>query len=287
MDNFKKLETFLSNRANNNIRYKIPTGFNQLDEYFKGGFPSGLIILGATPSVGKTTLCLQMANYMAKCENTKVLFFSLEMTIDELMAKTLSSLSYLGENYTEYSIDDFLYNNEIEQLEDITNEYKSFIENIEFVDEVKDFDEISETIDDFVDEYENERKIVLIDYLQYILFDERVNEKQAIDKILKRLKTSSKRNNITILLVSTLNRSSYYNKVVFSSFKETGGIEYTADILLGLNIRDEVRNEKELLEKLGEPIKELSLTILKYRSGMPDFTIDFDLVGAYATFEEV
>ena len=65
---------------------KIPTNFTKLDNLLNGGFPYGLITLGAIPSLGKTTFTLQLADNIASMENTKVLFFSLEMSIFDLMS---------------------------------------------------------------------------------------------------------------------------------------------------------------------------------------------------------
>ena len=66
------------------------TGFKQLDDKLGGGFNAGtLSVLGANPSVGKTTLALQMACNMAKAGES-VLFFSLEMSEVEIVAKIIS-----------------------------------------------------------------------------------------------------------------------------------------------------------------------------------------------------
>lgn len=77
---------------------KIRTGFDKLDNLLNGGLPNGLIILGAIPSLGKTTFALQVADNMASMENTKVLLFSLEMTKFDIISKSLSRLSYLADD---------------------------------------------------------------------------------------------------------------------------------------------------------------------------------------------
>ena len=85
---------------------KTPLGFEKIDKLLNGGLPNGLITLGAIPSLGKTTFMLQVADNMASLDNTKVLFFSLEMSRYNLISKSLSRLTYLNENLQDLTYDE-------------------------------------------------------------------------------------------------------------------------------------------------------------------------------------
>ena len=74
----------------------LSTGIDVIDEALEGGFyKKNLVILGAISSMGKTTLALQIADNIAR-QKQDVLIFSLEMAKEELIAKSLSRLSFLN-----------------------------------------------------------------------------------------------------------------------------------------------------------------------------------------------
>lgn len=69
------------------------TGFKTLDEVIDGGLYPGLYVLGAPSSAGKTTFCIQLCDGMAR-RGERVLFFSLEMSREEIVSKSVSRLTY-------------------------------------------------------------------------------------------------------------------------------------------------------------------------------------------------
>jgi len=77
----------------------ISTGFNTLDVALDGGLFEGLYVIGAISSLGKTTLAIQIADYLAS-QGRDVLYISLEMSRYEIMAKSISrhTLLYCKEN---------------------------------------------------------------------------------------------------------------------------------------------------------------------------------------------
>ena len=83
------LDTFLDKIAENSDYKPHSTGSLELNDKLNGGLRSGLYVLGASSSLGKTTFCLQLADYIAQ-QGTDVLFFSLEMSKFEMVAKSLS-----------------------------------------------------------------------------------------------------------------------------------------------------------------------------------------------------
>jgi len=79
---------FLS--RNQDVLMGVPTGFTMLDRMLGGLQKSDLIILAARPGMGKTSLCLSIAQNAAKRHETRVAFFSLEMSNDQLVQRLLA-----------------------------------------------------------------------------------------------------------------------------------------------------------------------------------------------------
>lgn len=186
------LQDYLSYIQDDTQVKKIRTGFNKLDNLLNGGLPNGLITLGAIPSLGKTTFALQVADNMASMENTKVLFFSLEMTRFDIISKSLSRISYLADELGNYTFDDLLSNDEKVDYEALLTKYEAIANNLYTIDYIYDIRDIEAFIRQFKDLHENDNVVVIIDYLQYILNGNNGNDKQVIDIITKRLKELAK-----------------------------------------------------------------------------------------------
>jgi len=268
-------------KSDNQLK-RTPTGFNKLDNLLNGGFSNGLTCLGAISSLGKTTFALQLADNMAKLENTKVLFFSLEMTNFDLISKSLSRLSFLNEEFDNYTYDDFMYGNNYDNVAPILKEYEELIENISYIDNVYDIRGISDNIKQFREENPNDNIIVFIDYLQYVVCGNSLNDKQAIDISVKTLKHLAKQLDITIIAISSLNRANYGNEIEMESFKESGNIEYTCDLLMGLELANLNYDKKEELKKIP---RKVNLSIIKNRYGKLG-KIKYDFYTTYNTFVE-
>ena len=79
--------------------------------------------------------------------------------------------------------------------------------------------------------------VVIVDYLQVIApTDKRMLTKDVVDSNVRALKKLQKDNDLVVILVSSLNRQNYLTPIDFESFKESGGIEYTADVIWGLQL---------------------------------------------------
>lgn len=76
---------------------RFPTGIPRLDKALNGGLVPGLTVLGATPSAGKTTLAVQIADNIV-CAGHDVLFVTLEMEPREIFAKAVSRRTYINSN---------------------------------------------------------------------------------------------------------------------------------------------------------------------------------------------
>lgn len=277
------LEDYLSYIQDDKQVKKVRTGFNKLDNLLNGGLPNGLITLGAIPSLGKTTFALQVADNMASMENTKVLFFSLEMTRFDIISKSLSRLSYLTDELENYTFDDLLSNNDDVDFTTLLSKYEPIANNLYIIDYIYDIRDIEAFIRQFNDLHKNENIIVIIDYLQYILCGNNGNDKQVIDTITKRLKELAKDLNICIIEISSLNRTNYSGSITMESFKESGSIEYTSDILMGLEYVNNGANEREYEAKRNP--RKITLSVIKNRYGALG-KINFDFYTTYYTFIE-
>ena len=290
------LDTFKRNIQDQAKNQALSTGIKSLDEAIGDGFfKKQLVILGAISSLGKTTLALQLADNIAR-QGEEVLIFSLEMAKDELIAKSLSRLSFLkayDRHYTALALNtkevmtgkgfnNLIPNNEqrIEVFNEALEDYKTIANNI-YISELNEDNNINiKTIEEKIKRHiaiTNKKPFVVIDYLQIIQDNNKyLNDKQRIDKILTDLKRLARDNDITILLISSLNRGAYTQEISLDSFKDSGNIEYTADLLLGLqaeiseNINDIKvdKKAKEIINKVQQKDeRSLTLKVLKNRNG--------------------
>lgn len=283
----------------------IPTGFNNLDSLMDGGLYEGLYIIGAISSLGKTTLLLQIADQIAK-GGQDILIFSLEMSRFELMAKSISRLTMTkcignstpfkantsnaktvrgittGKNYEHYS--------QAEKdliLESIT-EYETIAKNIYIKEGMGEIGtkEIREAVEDHV-QYTGKHPVVIIDYLQIVSpFNDRMSDKQNMDKAVLELKRISRDFKIPVIAISSFNRSSYNLQVTMEAFKESGAIEYSSDVLIGLQLEGADDKNFDAQNAKSQNPRRIELKILKNRNGKLG-SIVFDYYTYFNYFNEL
>lgn len=260
------------------------TGYSNLDAE-TSLFP-GLYVLGGLSSLGKTTFVHQLADQVAEM-GEHVLYFSLEMSRFELISKSLSrGTAKLGSPKKAISSIDIRLNTVCERMEDRELVQKSLVKYADTAKNVSviegNFDTTVSSMRLEVDRYARTngvRPVVIIDYLQIIKADANYSDKQKIDTVVTDLKRMSRDLNIPVIVVSSLNRSNYLTPIDFESFKESGGIEYTADVVLGLqleclnedlfNKRDSVKEKRERVNQAKrENPRQIELVCLKNRNGV-------------------
>lgn len=303
------LDTFLEDLKSSVNTPPIKTGFKKLDETLGGGLYEGLYVLGAISSLGKTTLTMQIADQIAK-EKNDVLIFSLEMARNELIAKSISRYTMINvkENglksnfaktqlgITDYSRYDNYNNDEKEIIRKSINDYKNFSNNLYIYEGVGDIGvkEIRDIIENHIFNTGN-KPVIIIDYLQILApYDNRATDKQNTDKAVLELKRISRDFKIPVVVISSFNRDSYRNTVSMLSFKESGAIEYSSDVLIGLQFANITYNnagaQKNITEVENEFIKlprEIELKILKNRKGKLNDKINFNYDPRFNYFEEI
>lgn len=315
----------------NNYPEHIPTGFDGLDSLLGGGLPTGLTVLGAISSLGKSTLSLQIAqNIASNIENQgrKVIYFSLEMTGHAIILKALQRKAFenlinnpksdyvLPDDYELYlknskdtiSMED-LHSFFIKKSEEKRNKLQKVIEivkketeNLFVVERSLDNDtfsgeKIKEYIHKFIKDNEDIKKpVVFIDYLQILSSESKkpISEKQVIDENIQALwrLANDKDNPLPVVVLSALNREAYNKSISFASFKESGGIEYTADVVLGMQfsaLHGQINNKdfNADFEKTKDP-RDVEIVVLKQRYGKTgtDVFTRFDFYPKFNCFIE-
>lgn len=275
----------------------ISTGFPKFDRAIDGGLYAGLYVLGAISSLGKTTFVLQIADQIA-ASGRDVMIFSLEMSARELIAKSISrntvqiAMEQTGRRDYAKSMRDIMDGSRYDNFSD--KEKKRIAEGIQryktYADRVIIHEAVGRmSVDDIHKEIEKHKfftgsyPVVFIDYLQIIKPDnDRMTDKQAVDANITELKQLAR--DMPIIAVSSMNRESYKTgskgtanggQVSVTDFKESGNIDFGADIIIGLQFAsagtlEENANGKtvsaydERYEKQKDP-REITAVILKNR----------------------
>lgn len=280
-------------------RPALKTGFDKLDEALDGGLYDGLYVIGAVSSLGKTAFCMQIADQLAK-QGRDVLIFTLEMMTYELMARSISRESFQldtsarrrmaktargvldGKRWENYTAQERAH------LELAQNSYTSYAGHLYFRegDHETGLDYIQKEVARHIAET-GEKPVVLIDYLQIIApVDVHFTDKQNLDRIVCALKKLSRQYELTIFAISSFNRENYNLEVSMNAFKESGGIDYSADVLLGLQARGAGRQGFNIDEEKRKDPRELELKILKNRSAALGQPIPLRYYPAFSCFLE-
>ena len=279
----------------------LPTGFKTLDDALDGGLYEGLYIVGAISSLGKTTLVTQIGDQVA-AGGHDVLIFSLEMARTELMAKSLSrhtlELALAAKMGTIYAktargiTDGMRYarygDREREIIRQAVVQYANYAGRIFIEEGVGDIDvtRIRERIARHIDLTGN-TPVVIVDYLQIVApYNERATDKQNMDKTVLELKRISRDFKLPMVAVSSLNRMSYGQKISMEAFKESGAIEYSSDVLIGLQLRGAGEAGFDPTEAKKKNPREIEAVILKHRNGQVGGKIAFEYYPMFNFFKE-
>jgi len=287
----------------------VPTGFDILDMALDGGLYEGLYILGAISSIGKTSIILQIADQIAQ-QGTDVLFFSLEMSKFELVSKSISRLTYIndkGKNPNGYyyartnrQVAKYQVYGEREKGLVLTamTEYASLSKRLYIHEGVGDIgaEQIKATLEEHIYSTGN-KPVVFIDYLQILApYEIRATDKQNTDKAVLSLKKMAREYNVIVFAVSSFNRDNYQMPVNMASFKESGAIEYSSDVLLGLQFEGmedipQTEGKKAKAHSQVEGMKnadprKVELKVLKNRNGPTGANIAFFYRPRFNYFQE-
>jgi replicative DNA helicase len=204
----------------------VITGFSKIDENcaFEAG---GLVVLAAKTSVGKTALALNIA-INAAMFGQKVLFFTAEMQVNELMHRVLAQL-------TGVSSLKFKYANADHSMAVATNEVEAIKDKISFIEASK----ITSSDICRIIEKEKDVDLVVVDYIQYL--QDKVEKGQTnndrVGQITRNLKSAAVGNSCAILALSQVNRAAS-GIPELHNLRDSGNIEQDSDIVLILHRED-------------------------------------------------
>lgn len=278
------------------------TGFKELD-YKAGGLYSGLYVVAAISSLGKTTFCHQIADQLAEA-GEDVLFFSLEQSRLELVSKSLARRT--AQKDIKNAVNSLAIRRGYlpDQVMTAASEYKNAVSDRLSIIEGNFACNIS-FIGDYIRRYikaTDKKPVVFIDYLQILQpeQDDRgrtQSTKETVDTTVTELKRISREQGLTVFVISSVNRANYLTPIDFESLKESGGIEFTADVIWGLQLQclnDPLFSKAENIKKKREAVREakkatprkIELVCLKNRYGISSYNAYFNYIPEFDLFKE-
>jgi replicative DNA helicase len=251
----------------------VPCGFAGLDEFLGGLQRSDLIIVAGRPSMGKTSLALNMARNAAVQSRACVALFSLEMGRDSLVTRLVSSESGInsrrirfGEHHNEEE------ERKIMEATGILSEVPIYIDDTPMI-RVAEMRAKALRLN-----YERSIDLVIIDYLQLMQGEATrgggENRVQEISLISRSLKALARELDAPVIAVSQLSRAVEMrtsHEPQLSDLRESGSIEQDADVVMFI-YRDEYyyKNEEEWVTSHPDrefPREEADVIIAKHRNG--------------------
>ena len=279
-----------------------PTGFKELDRILNGGlYNEKLYAVGAISSLGKTTLVMQIADNIAR-SGRDVLIFSLEMSEFELYGKSISRLTYeitqreggnpqnaktelgisLNERWIAYSDTEKALIMQASQEHAEIGRHKKVLSGIGgyTVDSIR-------TATEKHISFTGKAPVVIVDYMQILeSTDPRLSDKQKTDHDITALKRLAVQYKTPVLVISALNRANYKSQISYEAFKESGAIEYSVDVLIGLQLHGVGDPDFNVDKAKQADPREIELVLLKQRQGKTGLKIGFDYYPMFNYFTE-
>ena len=225
----------------------ILTGFEKIDKMLNGLHASELIILAARPSMGKTALAANIAEHVAIEEKQPVLFFSLEMSRDELAMRMLCSRARVKKRYI---IDNNLSEDERSR---INKAHSDLANSLLFIDDTS-----AHTVSEIAAAARRLKRqsglaLIIIDYLTYIEPDNPLEPRQEqVAKAARRLKGLARDLDVPVLCLAQVNRQAEQakdNRPRLSNLRDSGAIEQDADVVMFVHREEYYRRDDEAYDQ--------------------------------------
>jgi len=240
-----------------------PTGYYQLDELTCGLQPGELIIVAGRPSMGKTALGLNVAEHLALNENRPVLFFSLEMSRQQVAQRILCSRARVDSHKLRrgrHSATD------MQRLQQAANEIRN---KLLLVDDSSSLSILELRARARLEQHKHKLRAIFVDYLQLVRAPGAESRQQEVAEISRGLKALAKELNAPVIAMAQLNRNPEDrtgNRPRMSDLRESGAIEQDADLVALLH-----REAYYRPDLAGTPEENLAeLIIAKQRNGPVD-----------------
>ncbi|WP_058534584.1 replicative DNA helicase [Legionella saoudiensis] len=257
----------------------VATGLSDLDKMTSGLQPSDLIIVAGRPSMGKTTLVMNMAEHVAIQSKKPVIVYSMEMPSDSLAMRMMSSLGRIDQHKIRTGkLDD-------DDWPRVTSAVHMLSEASLFIDDTPALSpsEMRARSRRVAKEH-GSIGLIVVDYLQLMKVPgfNAENRTAEISEISRSLKSLAKELQTPVIALSQLNRSLEQRadkRPVMSDLRESGAIEQDADLICFI-YRDEVYNEESPDKGTAEII------VAKQRNG-PIGKVRVAFIGKYTRFEDL
>ena len=256
----------------------VPTGFADFDRLTAGLQPADLIIIAGRPSMGKTALCLNIAQHVGGQVGRPVAIFSLEMSKEQLVMRMLCAEARVNSSSLRTG---FLSREDWPRLTKAAGTLSEARIHIDDSPAQSSLDirakarRLQAEVGDLA--------LVIVDYLQLMQGRARIESRQQeISEITRSLKALAKELNVPVVALSQLSRAveqRQQRRPQLSDLRESGAIEQDADVVV-LIYRDEVYDPESSDKGKAEII------IGKQRNG-PTGKIDLAFIGEYTRFENL
>lgn len=254
-DTFERIDEL--HRSSGKLR-GIPTGFIELDKKLSGLQKSDLVILAARPSMGKTSLALDIMRYVAVHTKTPVGIFSLEMSKDQLVDRLLAAES----NVDFWKIRTGQLNEaDFEALGDAMG---ALSEAPIFIDDTAGGNIMEIRTKARRLQTEHKLGLIVVDYLQLMAGRNQENRVQEVSEISRSLKILARELNVPVLALSQLSRGleNRPDKVPqLADLRESGSIEQDADVVMFIYREDMYKGKESSRPNIAE------IHIKKHRNG--------------------
>ncbi|MBA3789038.1 replicative DNA helicase [Patescibacteria group bacterium] len=238
----------------------VPTGFPELDSLLSGLHPSDLVIIAARPSVGKTSLGLDIARHAAVKHNVPVGIFSLEMSAEQIVDRMLSAESFVNSwklrTGAVHAEEDF---GKIRDALEILSKAPIYIDD-KPGNNILAMRAVARRL-----KREHGIGLIVVDYLQLMAPTNTRNSDsmvQQVTEISRSLKSLARELNVPVLALSQLSRAVEQRggKPRLSDLRDSGSIEQDADVVMFIH-REDKRNPDSDRQNIAE------ILIEKHRNG--------------------
>ncbi|MCB9850754.1 MAG: replicative DNA helicase [Phycisphaerales bacterium] len=246
----------------------LPTGFSELDELTTGFQPGDMIVVAGRPSMGKTALGLNMAEHAAVTDGIPVVFFSLEMSRQQVAQRLLCSRARIDSHKFRKRM---LNEEERRYLADVCEELR---DAPLYVDDTPGLSPMELRAKARRLKMQKDIQAVFIDYLQLMHAPGHESRQQEISYISRSLKGLGRELGVPIIALAQLNRQTEGrtgNQPRMSDLRESGAIEQDADAVLLIHREEYYKRDDPTLKGKAQ------LIVAKQRNGPTDIVeLQFD-----------
>ena len=261
----------------------LNSGFPNLNEICNG-LDAGLMVMAAPPGLGKTTLLWQICCNVAESARVPAIFFSLEQSKEEMRAKLLGRFADIQYKHL---LRGRLHSSDEQDMQKVlqaANRWAQFASHLHIIegDDHTTIDTIRQISSQVLHRSGASRCLIAVDYLQQIPVSDAVaqrikSEKDKVDLHTSALRRLGRDLESPVIAISSENRAGY-GRQDMSVFKESGGIEYSADIAV-------VMTREKDAEPQNRAWRTIKFNVVKNRNGETS-CVKFKFYPAVAKFVE-